>query len=136
MYMEERIYAEALDQLETDLQDCIRELARIKRKKEQFEQAIAGITGITSGEEEEEPEATGITQAVRDLLRQHPNKWVSAPAVRDKLKSEGFPVDQYAQPLAVVHTTLRRLTNQGELESGNVEGAIRYRWSGEAGEEE
>ena len=132
--MDETIYEQALEKLEVELQDCNQELSRIKRKKEQFEQAIAGITGITS-DEDEAPEAAGITQAVRDLLRQHPNKWVSAPAVRDKLRSDGFPVDQYAQPLAVVHTTLRRMTNQGDLESGNIQGAVRYRWGSEDSEE-
>ena len=133
--MEDITYAEALEKLEADLQDCIRELARIQRKKEQFEQAIAGITGITS-EEGEKPEVAGITQAIRDLLCRHPNKWVAPTAVRNKLRKDGFPVDQYSQPLAVIHTTMRRMTNQGELESGNVEGSIRYQWNGEAEETE
>ena len=121
-------YEEVLKELEEGLRICISELVQIQRRKAWFEQAIAGIKGIT-GNEEADPEVAGITQAIRDLLYEHPNRWVSAPAVRDKLKEIGFPIDGYTQPLAVVHTTLKRLVRQEEFESGHIEGASRYRWA-------
>ena len=128
-------YDKMLKELEEGLQTCLSELVQIQRRKAWFEQAIAGVKGIM-GNEEDNPGAVGITQAIRDLLYQNPIRWVSAPTVRDKLRKVGFPINGYTQPLAVIHTTLMRLKKQGELDWKMADGKTEYRWASEEKEEE
>ena len=48
--------------------------------------------------------------------------------VRFRLKSEGFLIEKYQNPLAVIHTTLKRLEEQGEVETIKKDGKTFYKW--------
>jgi hypothetical protein len=63
-------------------------------------------------------ETTGITDGIRLLLRQAMEKNIILDArnIRDLLAKRGFDLSQYANEMAVIHNTLRRLEKQGELE--------------------
>jgi hypothetical protein len=55
----------------------------------------------------------GLTEACKTALR-----CAGAPMtpvqVRDRLQSTGFDIARYSNPLAAIHTVLRRLTESGE----------------------
>ena len=58
--------------------------------------------------------AYGLTEACKTSLR-----CAAAPMtpleVRDRLQSTGFDINRYSNPLAAIHTVLRRLTASGEV---------------------
>ena len=58
--------------------------------------------------------AYGLTEACKTSLR-----CAGAPMtpleVRDRLQSTGFDINKYSNPLAAIHTVLRRLTESGEI---------------------
>src|SRR5687767_11107774 len=58
--------------------------------------------------------AYGLTEACKTSLR-----CAAAPMtpleVRDRLQSTGFDINRYSNPLAAIHTVLRRLTESGEV---------------------
>ena len=71
----------------------------------------------------------GLTEAIRVLLESNRRRWFSAVNVRDKLIESGFDFSTYtSNPLASVHTVLKRLKREEvktrELLPGNKE----YRW--------
>ena len=70
----------------------------------------------------------GLTDAIRELLKSQADNWLSALLVRHKLREKEFPIDDYKQPLAVIHTTLKRLQDQGQVTSDDFEGKSFYRW--------
>ena len=47
--------------------------------------------------------------------------------MRAFLRKEEFPIDDYTNPLAVIHTTLKRLHAQNELQSWERHGKTWYR---------
>jgi len=71
----------------------------------------------------------GLTEAIRVLLESNRRRWFSAVNVRDKLIESGFDFSNYtSNPLASVHTVLKRMKREEvktrELLPGNKE----YRW--------
>ena len=73
----------------------------------------------------------GLTEAVRNALRNHPRQWLTAAKVRDELVAASFDFSDYkSNPLASVSTTLRRMKSD-EVETANVDGGVTaYRWIG------
>jgi len=57
---------------------------------------------------------SGITGAIRFLLA-HSNLPLSPMQIRDGLEKRGFDLSDYANAMAVIHNTLKRLEGQGEL---------------------
>jgi len=77
--------------------------------------------------ESAEPE-TGFTDAVRRVFQNIPEgrRLYSARNVRDSLKEAGFPLENYKNPLASIHTILKRLVKKGEIDRVVTEDEIRY----------
>jgi hypothetical protein len=57
----------------------------------------------------------GLTDACRLVLQNAPAP-LTAVGIRDRLQQIGFDLDRYANPLAAIHTTLKRMTESGEAE--------------------
>src|SRR5207249_3977513 len=74
-----------------------------------------------------EPEM-GFTDAVRKVFRNIPEgrRYLDPKSVRDILKEEGFPLEKYTNPLASIHTILKRLVKKGEINRMVNEDGIRY----------
>jgi hypothetical protein len=72
----------------------------------------------------------GLSAAIRKILEDHTQQWMSVAVVRDRLKDAGFDFSAYSSnPLSSVSTTLKRLTKSEEnIESLMVEGVQAYRW--------
>jgi hypothetical protein len=71
----------------------------------------------------------GVTHGIRTLLGSS-STGLSAPEIKTALQSGGWNADEYKNPLAFVHTVLKRLVEAGEVaELPAVEGTKRYRWA-------
>jgi hypothetical protein len=75
---------------------------------------------------------TGLTDAIRVVLKSSNGKWFTVANVRDHLVSAGFDFSTYtANPLASISTTLRRMKSE-DVETTKVDGSVTaYRWKGE-----
>ena len=71
----------------------------------------------------------GFNDSVRNVLRNVPSQALSAKKVRDLLRSAGFDLSSYTNPLASIHTILKRLAERGEVEVSESNGEVQYRWS-------
>src|SRR5450759_3368247 len=63
-------------------------------------------------------EEHGPTVAIKQILPNHPTRWMTATQVRDRLVATGFDFSHYkSNPLASVHSILNRLGREEEIES-------------------
>ena len=70
----------------------------------------------------------GLTDGVRFILRQA-NRPMTAVDVRDELANWGLDMSKYVNDLSVVHTTLKRLKQAGEVcEAPRGAGSHAYEW--------
>jgi len=69
----------------------------------------------------------GFTDSIRRVLKDS-TRAVTAIAVRDLLGASGFDLGAYNNPLASIHTILKRLAERGEVEASGGSGDVRYRW--------
>jgi hypothetical protein len=60
--------------------------------------------------------AGGMTDCVRAILKKAAEP-LTASEIRESLESVGFDMNSYSNPLATIHTVLRRLTESGEVET-------------------
>jgi hypothetical protein len=75
----------------------------------------------------------GISDAIRTVLSNHyetDKRTILMPTgIRNRLASGGFDLGNYKNPMAVIHTTLKRLEEQGEVEALEAKDKkIGYRW--------
>jgi hypothetical protein len=71
---------------------------------------------------------TGLSDAVRDILRIDPRTYYSPVDVRNRLRDKGYEIGKHKNVLASIHTVLKRLKNQDELKEANREGRTVYQW--------
>src|SRR5580700_5808640 len=76
----------------------------------------------------------GFTDSVRNVLRNIPSQAVTARKVRDLLRGAGFDLSSYTNPLASIHTILKRLAEREEVVAGESNGEVHYRWNATAPE--
>jgi hypothetical protein len=131
-------YIDSLEAAKTEMEALLGE-------QTQTEQRLSYISGrlqvlkktiLSLGEllgEEFEPEAVGITNAIRKVLRNAQDErgsYMSPIGVRNALQKTDFPLSEYKNALAVIHTTLKRLEDQNEVESTTwSNGKSAYRWN-------
>ena len=103
-------YREPLEEARTELESLLNEetklearLAENRVRSEALRETVISLATLI-GEELDE-ESIGITDAIRGVLNSS-DKFFRPTAVRNCLKREGFPLDKYKNPLAVIHTTL------------------------------
>jgi hypothetical protein len=70
----------------------------------------------------------GFTDSVRKVLRANPGLAATATAVRNMLANAGFNLSAYSNPLASIHTILKRLAERGELTTTVKNQQTCYRW--------
>jgi hypothetical protein len=75
-------------------------------------------------------EVTGLTDAIREILSNHSEHYLSPVHVRDMLMEMGFDTGKYKNVLASIHTELKQLLSQGEVVDSLDEGRSVYRWNG------
>ena len=126
-------YREAFEDVQSELEVLLEEDSRLADRRGEIKYRTESLRktgeslGLLLGENVSE-EAIGITDAIRELLKENRDTWYSAIAVRRVLRKKEFPVDDYSQPLAVIHTTLKRLQEQEEIKPGERDGKTFYKW--------
>jgi len=110
-------------------------------RREQLDRFIANLSRVVTANAEMLPDSErdealrtlqelvggppGFTDAVREFMRRNAGLSFTAIEVRERLKTVNFDVGAYDNPLASIHTILKRLVLQGEVER-YPDGA--YRW--------
>ena len=128
-------YREAFEDVQSELEDLLEEDSRLADRRGEIKYRTESLRktgeslGLLLGENVSE-EAIGLTDAIREFLKENRDNWYSAISVRRFLREKEFPVDDYKQPLAVIHTTLKRLQEQGEIKPGEGDGKTFYKWDG------
>ena len=128
-------YREAFEDVQSELEDLLEEDSGLADRRGEIKYRTERLrkTGESLGwllGENVSAEAIGLTDAIRELLKENRDDWYSAIDVRRLLREKEFPVDDYKQPLAVIHTTLKRLQEQGEIKPGERGGKTFYKWDG------
>lgn len=133
---EKETLSEYMDQLRTATAERHKLTQRIKR----MEAAARSILATTEDEEEiasyqgmldEIIEPTGFTDAIRKVLQAAGGEALAPVEVRDRLPGAGFPLSGYSNPLASVHTILKRIASNDILynvEAVTSDGKTAYRW--------
>src|SRR5260370_3934492 len=102
----------------SDLERAREQLAELFRKQGELEMAIAkqqkkvALLASLSDESEETDQLlelglSGLTNAVRAVFMAAGGRTLHAVDVRERLKELRFPVNEYQNVLAAIHTTLR-----------------------------
>ena len=139
-------YRAALNAAHVEIQELLKEraalderLSQLKRTTEALSLTLAittpadpgfggALASISEASGLSSPGRAGISDAIRSLLADSQVP-MSASEIKFALSRQGFNFVSYANPLAVIHNTLRRLQKQGELmgvtdSSGRVAYAI------------
>ena len=128
-------YKDSLEAAQTEMEELLTEQSKIEQRLEFISARLNVLrkTVLSIGEllgEESEPQSVGITAAIRKVLmdrRRENNSYISPLSVRTLLQKDDFPLSDYKNALAVIHTTLKRLEDQGELEVLSKSGKTYYR---------
>ena len=118
-------YTNAKDELQRVQQEKAEMQGAIAERDKQIDALVQTINALGKliGEEfihspvtaDAEPPA-GMTDSIRAILTKA-DEPLTASEIRDRLESMGFDIKSYSNPLANIHTVLKRLTESGELES-------------------
>jgi hypothetical protein len=104
-------YRRALDAAVREYEKLIADHAALEGRLAQLKHSIAALTKLC-GYEPTVP--MGLTDACRLVLR-NATAPLTALEVRDRLSSIGVDLEKHANPLASIHTVLKRLHDAGEL---------------------
>jgi hypothetical protein len=104
-------YRRALDTAVREYEKLLAEHASLEGRLAQLKHSIAALTKLC-GYEPTVP--MGLTDACRLVLR-NATEPLTALEVRDRLTAIGVALDRHSNPLASIHTVLKRLHEAGEL---------------------
>lgn len=127
-------YIAALKAAQSELQEIIRERARLDDRLNQLKKTIDALSALLKDNSDLAKEFSnsygilvgveglaasgagdmGISDAIRQLLIESKAP-LTPPEIRNYLSDKGFDFSAYANPLAVIHNTLKRLNKQGEI---------------------
>jgi hypothetical protein len=134
-------YPKIFDEALSDLGELLRRRRQIDAEVSQLRDIILALyekAGASKARKEKLMAIFGeldigtprLTEGVKDALyAAHPRK-LPAIQVKDVMEARGFDFSNFANPLASVHSTLRRLAGQGEVGSGPEKGMVAYWWKG------
>jgi hypothetical protein len=132
--MTDALYKETLEAARSEMDDLLKEeidlgsrLAIVRGRIEVLRKTIISIGDLLG--EDREPETIGITDAIRGVLKARPDGFFSPTGVRSSLRTSSFPLDNYKNVLAVIHTTLKRLEDQNEVTTMTENSKTFYRWN-------
>jgi hypothetical protein len=118
-------YRRALDAAVREYERLIAQQTDLEARIAQLRHSIAALTKL-SGYEPTVP--IGLTDACRLVLR-NADSPLTALEIRDRLKTIGVDLAKYSNPLASIHTVLRRMRESGEVREGDREESSRTAYS-------
>ena len=104
-------YKRALDAAVREYERATAEHAALETRLAQLKQSIATLTKLCGYEPTVQ---FGLTEACRMVLR-NAKRPLTAPDVRDRLVAIGLDMDRYSNPLASIHSVLKRMHEAGEV---------------------
>ena len=110
-------YRRALDAAVREYERAMAERATLDSRIAQLQQTIGTLTRLC-GFTPTVP--FGLTDACRMVLR-NAGTPLTPTAVRDRLEAVGVDLGRYANPLAAIHTTLKRLVEAGEIHAEDAD---------------
>jgi hypothetical protein len=118
-------YRRALDAAVREYEALIAQHAELDARIAQLRHSIGALTKLC-GYEPTVP--FGLTDACRLVLRNSETP-LTALEVRDRLRTIGVDLDKYTNPLASIHTVLKRMHDGGEVREGEREESSRTAYS-------
>jgi hypothetical protein len=116
-------YRKAMEDGQKELEHWLRVRIEIDQRIAQLKSTVAllgGLIGdaprITAAESTEELVDMGISDAIRQVLREHMQS-LTPGEIKVLLAQAQFDLDKYVNASAVIHNTLKRLESQGEIAS-------------------
>jgi hypothetical protein len=108
-------YLRALEEAIREYEQLLKERARIDERLSQLVQTMSSLSRLCKLAPTIE---LGLTDACRMVLKTaaHP---LTAAEIRGQLEAMGFDCSRYSNPLASIHTVLRRLCRSGEANVTN-----------------
>src|SRR5579863_9422059 len=144
-WMTENSYAEAFDDAMAELRKLLKGRAKINERLSQLLKTVHGL-GHSLGRDKKRREQLmnvldelsvfklRLTDAVKDALyfaySHHGHRKLPALQVKLAMEARGYDFSNFPNPLASVHSTLRRLAGQGNIGSECDKGLNVYFWNG------
>jgi hypothetical protein len=116
-------YADALAGARKELDELLQKRADLDKRISTLQITIEGLAALSDPAKPADaaPEAQqldlqelGITDAIRAVLRES-RVHMTAPQIRNSLVDRGYNVDRFASILTVIHNTVKRMHDQGEI---------------------
>jgi hypothetical protein len=134
-------YKDSLEAAKTEMEALLAEEQEIQARISTIQTRLTALRKIalSLGEllgEEWEQQTVGITDAIRKVMRRAKSPegsfiYIHPTTIRTRLQNDGFPLGDYKNPMAVIHTTMKRLEDQGEVEGAEGRnGRTIYKWTG------
>ena len=114
-------YRRALESAAREYETLTAQRADLDARIKQLLHSIAALTKLC-GYEPTVP--LGLTDACR-LVLCNADAPLTALEIRDRLTTIGIDLDKYSNPLASIHTVLKRMHESGELKEGDREESSR-----------
>jgi hypothetical protein len=114
-------YRRALDAAVREYEQALADRAALETRLAQLQQTIGTLTKLC-GFTPTVP--LGLTDACRMVLANAATP-LTPTAIRDRLDAVGVDLSRYSNPLAAIHTVLKRLVEAGELHAEDADEANR-----------
>jgi hypothetical protein len=123
--MGQRDYVRTAWAVQAEITRLVAKRKAIDERLASLYKTIAFLEGPSNGKDWKRQFALRLGDACRFALRSsHTPK--SPTQIRDDLATVGFPIERYANALACIHTTLKRLVQNGEAQAVKVVGKTAY----------
>ena len=104
-----------------ELERLIEEEKNIAIKKAQLRETIKALAPLVAPELSPDIGSMSLADAVRLVIRSS-GRPVSTLEIRSRLKDLGYNLEQHENPLASIHTALRRMEESDEVSSSDWDG--------------
>jgi hypothetical protein len=122
-------YTADLISLEAKLAELDIQRDELRKQIEHTKYMIAHLSALAGEGFELDVSALGFTDACRVVLRDAYPARLTAIDVRDALGKRGFDLSSYTNPLASIHTILKRLADAGEANCKEEGFRTTYQWT-------
>jgi hypothetical protein len=109
--MTQQSYRAALDAAVREYETLLQQKTDLDARLAQLGESIGTLTRLCGYTP---TVAYGLTEACKTSLR-CAKAQMTPLEVRDRLQATGFDINRYSNPLAAIHTVLRRLAESGEV---------------------
>ena len=131
-------YRQQIGRALRDLMQCVKQKREIDQRMSKLRHLIVANANLLPEAERAvfiqraNESFAGFTDSIREIFRTHVNG-LTPIQVRDKLLELGFDLNSQSNPMASIHSVIRRLESAGEIEERrNLEGEKTFRLTGES----